>query len=300
MRGAGSLGRRQALSATLAVLLVGAAAAAGYLLGQSSVPGAQDPIAARHEAQRMAFVQARDRAIAGGRHSGIVAGRAAARQIARRLGVSRGLQSGTLAASRSVSTAQRPNLSAALQPATRAPVLSGTGRVLVVGDSLEVLTSPYLKRYLPGIPLTVNAVGGYSSLQIFDLFKQSYSPSDSVIVFDAGTNDNPSLPQILAGRLQAVANIVGNRCMVVPTIHGLLVNGVTSAGKNRVVSQFAASRPGTQSPDWAGFVATHPELMQPDNLHPNTVGADARAQLIAEGVRQCLALSPLSGAGVGR
>jgi lysophospholipase L1-like esterase len=40
--------------------------------------------------------------------------------------------------------------------------------------------------------------------------------------------------------------------------------------------------------------------MQPDHLHPNTVGADARAQLIAEGVRQCLALSPLSGAGVGR
>src|SRR3954453_11520633 len=180
---------------------------------------------------------------------------------------------------------------ALLAPAAGA---SGTGRVLVVGDSLEVLTSPYLKRYLPGVPLTVNAVGGYSSLQIFDLFKQSYSPEDSVIVFDAGTNDNPSLPQILAGRLNAVAGIVGNRCLVVPTIHGLLVNGVTSAGKNRVVHQFAASRPGTQTPDWAGFVASHPELMQPDHLHPNTVGADARAQLIAEGVRQCLAQSPLS------
>jgi hypothetical protein len=279
---------------------VSAAATGGYLLGKSSVAGEQDALAARHEAQRTAFVQARDHAIAGGRRSGLVAGRAASRQVARRLGAGRGLQSGTLAAARSVRTPNAPSLSAALQPATRAPILSGTGRVLVVGDSLEVLTSPYLKRYLPGVPLTVNAVGGYSSLQIFDLFKQSYSPSDSVIVFDAGTNDNPSYPQILAGRLNAVANIVGNRCLVVPTIHGLLVNGVTSAGKNRVVRQFAASRPGTQTPDWAGFVASHPELMQPDHLHPNTVGADARAQLIAEGVRQCLALSPLSGAGVGR
>ena len=30
-------------------------------------------------------------------------------------------------------------------------------KVLVVGDSLEELTSPYLQRYLPGIRLTINA-----------------------------------------------------------------------------------------------------------------------------------------------
>ena len=68
----------------------------------------------------------------------------------------------------------------------------GSGGVLVVGDSLEELTSPYLKQYLPGVPLTVNAVGGSNSFQIFDLFQESYEPSQSVIVFDAGTNDNPS------------------------------------------------------------------------------------------------------------
>jgi len=242
-------------------------------------------------------VHARAAALPGGRSSGVRAGRAAARQAARRLGASRGLQEGTLAASRSVGAAQAPSLASALQPATRTPILSGSGGVLVVGDSLEVLTGPYIKRYLPGVHVTVNAVGGYSSLQIFDLFKESYDPSDSVVVFDAGTNDNPSLPQILAGRLQAVASIIGNRCMVVPTIHGLNVNGVTSAAKNRVVERFAASRPGTQTPDWAGFVASHPELMQPDNLHPLPAGADARAQLIAEGVSECLAQSPLAGTG---
>ena len=30
---------------------------------------------------------------------------------------------------------------------------SGGGGVLVVGDSLEELTSPYLQRYLPGVPI---------------------------------------------------------------------------------------------------------------------------------------------------
>jgi hypothetical protein len=173
---------------------------------------------------------------------------------------------------------------------------TSSGGVLVVGDSLEVLTSPYLKKYLPGVPLTVNAQGGYNSYQIFDLFKQSYNPSQSVIVFDAGTNDNPAYPQILAGNLSAVANQIGPAtCMVVPTIHGLTVNGINSDGKNRVVEQFAASRPGTQVPNWAGFVAAHPELMQSDNLHPTPAGADSRARLIAQGVMRCLNPTPTPG-----
>jgi hypothetical protein len=162
-------------------------------------------------------------------------------------------------------------------------------KVLVVGDSLEELTSPYLSRYLPGVELVVNAVGGSNSYQIFDLFQESYEPSDAVIVFDAGTNDNPEYPQILAGNLAKVAAAVGNRCMVVPTIHGFTVNGVDNTGKNRVVAEFAASRPGTQVPDWAGTVATHPELMQSDGLHPIAEGAEYRAQLIAQGVEGCLA-----------
>jgi hypothetical protein len=168
-------------------------------------------------------------------------------------------------------------------PAAAAP------HVLVVGDSLEELTSPYLSRYLPGVELTVNAVGGYNSFQIFDLFQESYDPSVDVIVFDAGTNDNPSYPEILAGNLAKVAGIAGDTCMVVPTIHGFTVEGVDNTGKNRVVAEFAASRPGTQVPDWAAVVATHPELMQADNLHPIEEGSDYRAQLIAQGVEGCLA-----------
>lgn len=168
---------------------------------------------------------------------------------------------------------------------------SGSGGVLVVGDSLEVLTIPYLQRYLPGVPLTTNAVGGYNSYQIYDLFEQSYDPAHSVIVFDAGTNDNPAYPQILAENLTAVAARIGDRCMVVPTIHGLTVNGIGNEGKNSVVRSFAASRPGTQVPDWAAAVASHPELMQADDLHPVPAGAEHRARLIAQGVRGCLAFS---------
>ncbi len=179
-------------------------------------------------------------------------------------------------------------LALAFGPSARA---AGDGGVLVVGDSLEELTSPYLQRYLPGVPLTVNAVGGSNSYQIYDLFRESYDPSQSVIVFDAGTNDNPAYPQILAGNLQKVAAAIGDRCMVVPTIHGLTVNGIDSTGKNRVVAAFAASRPGTQTPDWASAEATHPELMQADGLHPTPAGAELRARLIARGIKACLGIA---------
>jgi hypothetical protein len=173
-------------------------------------------------------------------------------------------------------------------PASPAPAAQ-PGGVLVVGDSLEELTSPYLAKFLPGVPLTINAAGGYNSYQIFDLFQESYNPSQQVIVFDAGTNDNPSYPQILAENLSKVAATVGNRCMVVPTIHGLHPGGVGDSGKNRTVAEFAASRPGTQTPDWRGAVLSHPELMQADNLHPIEAGAELRARLIAQGVMGCLA-----------
>jgi hypothetical protein len=155
-------------------------------------------------------------------------------------------------------------------PAARA---APPGGVLVVGDSLEELTSPYLAKFLPGTPLTINAVGGYNSYQILELFEESYDPSQQVI---------------LAENLSKVAATVGNRCMVVPTIHGLHPGGVDDSGKNRTVAEFAASRPGTQTPDWQGAVFRHPELMQADNLHPIEAGAELRARLIAQGVMGCL------------
>jgi hypothetical protein len=184
---------------------------------------------------------------------------------------------------------------AVLALAGLAPAARAEPHVLVVGDSLEELGSPFLPHFLPGIRLTVNAVGGSNSYEIFDLFEASWEPSDSVVVFDAGTNDDPEYPQILEGNLHKVAEVVGpSTCMVVPTIHGYTVNGVDNAGKNRVVREFAAARPGTQTPDWASAVHQHPELMQSDGLHPIEAGSQLRAELVAQGILGCLdgALTP--------
>ena len=297
------------------VLLAVAVGVGGYLVGAAAAPTEQEAAAARHNAERVAYTDEQGGAFSKGLDRGFPIGQTNGRRQGERDGDAQGTNDGRAAAGEQLARAaarrralRESDLTSggglghsgelgrldgsapASVPSVRAS--GGDGGVLVVGDSLEVLTSPYLENYLPAAKLTVNAVGGYSSLQIFELFQESYDPAQSVIVFDAGTNDNPSYPEILAGRLQAVAKIVGDRCMVVPTIHGLSVDGVNSSGKNRVVQAFAASRPATVTPDWAGFVATHPELMQSDNLHPTAEGADARAQLIAHAVDAC---APLGG-----
>jgi lysophospholipase L1-like esterase len=177
----------------------------------------------------------------------------------------------------------------ALLTITPAAGARAEGSVLVVGDSLQELTAPHLAQFLPpGTELTTNVGGGFNSFQVYDLFAESYDPSYSVIVFDGGTNDNPAYPEILAGNLAKVAETVGDSCLVVPTIHGYTVDGVNNDGKNQVVREFAAARPGTQVPDWASFEAARPDLMQSDDLHPTEEGAEARAELIAQGIIGCL------------
>ncbi len=283
------------------VLVAAAVLAGGYLLGASKAPDENDAHAERVAAQRVAFKQG----YAKGYERGLGRGRAAGAAAGSRAGAPRGARDGHATARSTIKRALVAQSSRSLarpshgEAASSSP-LPGSGGVLVVGDSLEELTSPFLQKYLPSTQLTINAVGGYNSLQIYKLFQESYDSSQSVIVFDAGTNDNPAYPEILAGRLRAVAQQIGGRCMVVPTIHGLTVDGVDSAGKNRAVRDFAASRPGTQTPDWAHVVATRPELMQPDNLHPTVpAGADYRARLIARGVKACLGQRSSSGGGFG-
>lgn len=271
----------------VAAVLLAAIAGGGYAFGKSRAPTEQDALSARLQQVHQAFVGEVGKARERGVKRGLAAGGAAGKREGSRYGKSLGRTYGQADA---LARTRPKHRSGGGESELGASGLDGSGGVLVVGDSLEVLTTPYLKQYLPGIQVTAKAATGASSLGIYDFFTEEYDPSQSVIVFDAGTNDDPGSPEILAGRLSAVAAAIGNRCMVVPTIHQPTVDGVTPAAKNAVIRDFASSRPGTQVPDWAGFVDSHPELMQADNLHPLPAGADERAQLIALGVLDCLQL----------
>jgi hypothetical protein len=87
---------------------------------------------------------------------------------------------------------------AALLSASHPPDASAAGGVLVVGDSLEVGTSPYLRGLLHGIPLTVDAQTSRPSSTGVEVLRSRLQSGDPVVVFDLGTNDDPAQPQALA------------------------------------------------------------------------------------------------------
>lgn len=276
-------------AAVLAVVLsIGGAFFGAYLLAANDSPDSAEARQVRRLASEGTYAVAQLGAFGDGLRYGLEQGLTA--------GASDGEQEGRAVGRAEVDSdlAERSLNTRSNQPGSLTG-LPGSGGVLVVGDSLEVGTSPYLDQYLPDVPLTTNAEVGLSSTAIADLFVEDFRPSQSVIVFDAGTNDDPSTPEILATNIAKVAEMADGRCLVIPTIHAPPVNGVDQAGKNRVIQSFASSHAGTQVPDWAGAIEARPELLGEDNLHPNAEGADYRARLIARGIRACLAMDPRFG-----
>jgi hypothetical protein len=169
---------------------------------------------------------------------------------------------------------------AAVAACGSAPALAG---VVVVGDSLEVGSAPYLRPAVPGA--RVDAVVGRTSGEGVRVLAQRLRPDDDVVVFPLGTNDPPSAPGVLAADLDAAARLADGRCMVVATIAR---RGVPVGGLNQVVEGFAG-RTGAQVADWHAAVGAFPSLVGRDGVHAVGDGYALRASLIAEAVDACRA-----------
>ncbi len=173
----------------------------------------------------------------------------------------------------------------------------------MVGDSLEVGTSPYLRGLLQGTPLTVDAQTSRPSSTGVEILRSKLQSSDEVVVFDLGTNDDPAQPQALASDLASVRSIAGNRCVVVATLNRPPYNGVSIDGLNQAVRNFAAGSQPAQLVDWHAAALANPGLLGSDGVHATASGYATRAQLIAQGIQSCLsgagpsAAAPAPGAG---
>ena len=151
--------------------------------------------------------------------------------------------------------------------APAAGAFQGAGdAVLVVGDSLEVGSGPYLQTALPGVDIELDAEKGRSSAQGVRVVERRLGPEHGVVVFPLGTNDSPANAGGLAASLAAVQRLAGGRCIVVATIARPPLGGVSAAGLNRVVETFAAQT-GAQVMDWRSAVASEPELLGRDHVH---------------------------------
>ena len=181
---------------------------------------------------------------------------------------------------------------AAVLPAQAVALQARADRALVIGDSLEVGSGPYLRGDLPGE--RVDADRGRTSSEGVKVLAARLTASDQVIVFPLGTNDSPSNPDGLAASLAAVRQLAGDRCIVVATLARPPLGGVSVAGLNRVVGQFAA-RTGAQVADWHTVVRSIPSLLGRDGVHATGGGYSLRASLLAEAVQGCVAGAGASG-----
>ena len=171
-----------------------------------------------------------------------------------------------------------------------APVAAAAQRVLYVGDSLGVGTTPGLARELGRSAIVQgNSRVGRPSPEGLQVLEQLFSPSDDVVVFDLGTNDDPANPGLLASDLAAARRVAVGACMVVATMNRPPLNGYSVAGLNRAAEQFAARAPNVQLVDWHGYAQSDPSLLGPDHVHPTPQGYADRAQLFAQAVSSCAA-----------
>jgi lysophospholipase L1-like esterase len=158
--------------------------------------------------------------------------------------------------------------------------------VLVVGDSLEVGTGPHLKRELAGREVQVDARTGRPSPEGLQVLRSLLRPGHKVVVFDLGTNDDPSRPAVLRANLAGALSLAGDRCLVISTLRRPPLNGVPVDAMNAEIERLRAV-PNVIVVDWHGFTEERPSLIGPDGVHATPEGYVQRAAEMANGVELC-------------
>ena len=148
---------------------------------------------------------------------------------------------------------------AAVLPVAPVAAQGAGGSALVVGDSLEVGSAPYLRGALAGVPLELDAKRSRSSSEGLRVLASKLGPEHEVVVFPLGTNDFSA--SAFASNLAAARELAGQRCMVVATIARPNLRGSSTADLNRVVEQFA----GTGNADWYVWADAKPDGSPPNN-----------------------------------
>jgi hypothetical protein len=119
------------------------------------------------------------------------------------------------------------------------------------------------------------------------VLRERLRPNHEVVVFDLGTNDDPSRSATFARNLASARKIAGERCLVVSTINRPPVGGTSVDVMNRTVQDFADTTPDARLVDWAGAVERDPSLLASDRIHGTPAGYAARARLVAAAIEEC-------------
>jgi hypothetical protein len=176
---------------------------------------------------------------------------------------------------------------APLSPSSRA----GTGRLVMVGDSLAVGVRTLLPALLPGWQVEVLGrtsrplAEGMRVLSSLDLAGGTTRP---VLAMSLFTNDDPTNTSGLQAAVSRTLQVVGPRgCVIWATIVRPPVNGVSYQAANALLERLAASDRHLVLVPWAQQVAANPSLVGADGVHPTPAGYQLRARLYAQAAQSC-------------
>ena len=160
-----------------------------------------------------------------------------------------------------------------------------TGRIALVGDSLNVGIEPYVESELDGWTVTAaNLVGRRTEDGLAELRSASVRRAD-VVVVSLGTNDLQSDAAGFRRSVQTALALVGPRpCVIWSTIY----LGGPNESFNDVLREAAERFPNLRLDEWATLVSEHPELLAPDGVHGTADGYARRAEAVARLARGCI------------
>lgn len=144
--------------------------------------------------------------------------------------------------------------------------------ILMVGDSLTVGTIGPL-RALRG-RVQADGVVGRSSAATRSKLTSLLRSHHKVVIFDAGTNDDPTTSAAYKNRLESILDSIGARNLVVLTL-----NRPNVGPMNSVIKSFASENDRVTLVDW-NRIAKEEDLLGGDGVHPSAKGYSRRAKLI--------------------
>lgn len=160
-----------------------------------------------------------------------------------------------------------------------------TGRVTLVGDSLNVGVEPFLRDELSGWRVDARDRVGRTTREGIDELRRLGAALAPVVVVSLGTNDLDGSEEEFRGYVEEATEIVGpRRCLLWATI---IRDGVERTGFDRVLREASAANESLRLVDWAEMVAQDDSLLAADLVHGTPEGYARRAAETARAVRAC-------------
>jgi len=171
----------------------------------------------------------------------------------------------------------------------------GAPRVLVVGDSITVLSTGAIRQTLGSkARLRIEAQFGKRTDEMVSRLKSGIDDpagKPAAIIINLGTNDAlQKRPTAEADYLNLVHAAEKAPCIVLTTVN---VQGDPAGGEvvrrlNAMTNSIAAGNPKVRVADWQQIITSNPQLLLPnDQVHPGVEGSQALADLYARTLSGC-------------